>query len=202
MTRDLFPQLDDPALHARAEAEALADTAKERQEQIAQGTVVLGDDFSQHRITGVVTHAPSGVDPRIDIPLISHAEGALYQGGCMNGVRLPDGFDFVVSLYPWEKYALGPDTVRVEYQMYDALDQTFEAVDDAAYQIADHLTAGEAVLVHCQAGLNRSGLVAARVLMMRGHTAEEAIALLRRQRSPLVLCNQTFERHLLEFRDA
>lgn len=167
-------------------------------DQIATGEVVLGEDFAHHRITGTVTHAPPGMDPHLNVPLISHVEGALYQGGCMDGVRLPDAFDFVVSLYPWEKYALGPDTVRVEYQMYDSLDQTFEAVDEAAFQIADHLEAGEIVLVHCQAGLNRSGLVAGRVLTLRGYTGEEAINILREKRDPLVLCNPTFERHLRE----
>mgnify|MGYP001561544085 FL=1 len=52
-------------------------------------------------------------------------------------------------------------------------------------------------LVHCQAGLNRSGLVAANALRLRGMPASEAIALLRRQRSPAVLCNSAFEEWLL-----
>lgn len=167
-------------------------------EQIAKGTVVLGDDFTQHRITGTVTHAiGTGIDPNLDVPLISHVEGGLWQGGCRQGVRLPDEFDFVLSLYPWEEYELGPNTDRLEVRLYDALDQELHQVDDLALQVNRLLEDGENVLVHCQAGLNRSGLVAARVLTLRGYTGVEAISLLRAQRSPLVLCNKTFENYIV-----
>lgn len=62
--------------------------------------------------------------------------------------------------------------------------------------VARRLSEGQVCLIHCQAGLNRSGLLAARTLMKRGHTADEAIALLREKRSPLVLCNDAFENWL------
>jgi protein-tyrosine phosphatase len=57
-------------------------------------------------------------------------------------------------------------------------------------------------LVHCQAGLNRSGLVAAVALMKLGRTADEAIKLLRDSRSPMVLCNDTFvsQLHQLDYK--
>lgn len=45
-----------------------------------------------------------------------------------------------------------------------------------------HLTAGERVVVHCNAGLGRAGTVAARLLIERGMAAEEAIAAVRRAR--------------------
>ena len=51
-------------------------------------------------------------------------------------------------------------------------------------------------LVHCQAGLNRSSLVAARALVLGGRTPDEAITLIRRKRSPACLCNPAFERWL------
>jgi len=51
-------------------------------------------------------------------------------------------------------------------------------------------------LVHCQAGLNRSSLVAARALVLGGMTADDAIALIREKRSPACLCNPAFERWL------
>ncbi len=52
----------------------------------------------------------------------------------------------------------------------------------------------EAVLVHCQAGLNRSGVVTALALMLNGDvaTADKAIALLRARRGEAVLCNPLF----------
>lgn len=166
-------------------------------DQIAPGLVQLGEDFQSHRITGRVIHARSrGLNPHLDVPLISHVEGGLWQGGCMNGVKLPDEFDFVLSLYPWEKYTLGDKTARMEVKMYDSLDQTFETVDDCAKLVNERLDRDQQVLVHCQAGLNRSGLLAARILVMRGRTPAKAIALLREQRSPLVLCNEAFENWL------
>lgn len=165
-------------------------------EQIARGTVVLGPDFSRHRITGSVYHAPAGVSPHIDVPLISHVGGNLWQGGCMGGVRLPDEFNYVLSLYPWEKYTLGAGTERDEVKMYDSLDQALGQVDEIAQRVVARLGDGP-TLVHCQAGLNRSGLIAARTLMLLGETAEDAIASLRAARSPLVLCNSAFEEYLL-----
>ena len=160
-------------------------------EQIAQGLVVLADDFSRHRIKGEVHQAPPGVSPFIDVPLVTHVDGNLYQGGCLDGVQLPDGFEFVISLYPWEKYRLPEGCQRWEYKMYDSLAQSTEQVDEIADWAVECCSAGP-TLVHCQAGLNRSGLVAARALTLMGHSGVEAIALLR-QRSPLVLCNKTFE---------
>jgi protein-tyrosine phosphatase len=51
--------------------------------------------------------------------------------------------------------------------------------------------------VHCQAGLNRSGLVTALALILNGMSPERAIGLLRQKRTPLVLCNGAFEAWLL-----
>lgn len=52
------------------------------------------------------------------------------------------------------------------------------------------------VIIHCAGGLNRSGLLAAEVLMQLfggSLTGKEAISLMRDQREePLVLCNPTF----------
>jgi protein-tyrosine phosphatase len=162
-------------------------------EQIAVGHIELGEDFSQHRITGYVPHAADrGMDPNLDVPLVSHVEGNLYQGGCMGGVRLPDGFKHVVSLYPWEQYVLPEGCERVEYKMYDALSQGFDQVDEIAFKVVEFCGDGP-TLVHCQAGLNRSGLIAARALVIMGFEPVEAINKLRAGRSRLVLCNEAFE---------
>jgi protein-tyrosine phosphatase len=56
---------------------------------------------------------------------------------------------------------------------------------------------GARVLIRCQAGVNRSGLVMALTLMHHGHSAAEAIALIRSRRSPAVLSNRHFVRWLL-----
>jgi len=166
-------------------------------EQIAKGIPVLGDSFAEHRITGYVTHAMNkGIDPRVDIPLISHVEGAFYQGGCIPGVRLPDGFDYVLSVSPWHLYDVPEGVEYNKVQMYDALDQACDEVDDLAHDLDYRLQEGQTCLVHCQAGLNRSGVVAARTLMLRGHTADDALRILREKRSPLVVCNDGFENWL------
>ena len=69
------------------------------------------------------------------------------------------------------------------------------------HELADTVNAaldkGGKVLVHCQAGLNRSNLVTALALIKRGRTPADAVALLRERRSPVVLCNAAFESWLL-----
>jgi hypothetical protein len=65
--------------------------------------------------------------------------------------------------------------------------------------VVEHWQDGDRVLVRCQAGLNRSGLVVAAVLIRAGATPDEAIDLVRQQRSPFALCNANFYRKLREF---
>lgn len=56
--------------------------------------------------------------------------------------------------------------------------------------------AGKKVLIRCQAGWNRSGLVMALVLIKDGFGPKEAIDLIRAQRNPNALCNTDFVRYL------
>lgn len=55
---------------------------------------------------------------------------------------------------------------------------------------------GGNVLVRCQAGLNRSGLTCALVLIRAGLTPAEAIDTVRQGRSPYALCNPRFVDYL------
>ncbi len=55
-------------------------------------------------------------------------------------------------------------------------------------------------LVHCQAGLNRSGLVAGLALVLDGMAPAAAVNLLREKRCDMVLCNETFRNWLLNYR--
>jgi len=57
---------------------------------------------------------------------------------------------------------------------------------------------GKRVLIRCQAGWNRSGLLMALVLIRDGHTAADAIDLIRKKRSRHALSNFTFANWLLE----
>lgn len=156
-------------------------------------------DWTSHHIEGYAAAAIEAGDVGyFSAPLISHIVDNLYVGGCIDGVRLDDDWQTVFSLYKWERYDLGPSTRRVEVEMYDKgeipdedqLHLLAEAVNAA-------LDAGGKVLVHCQAGLNRSNLVAGLTLIKRGWTPEDAIAILRERRSPMVLCNRAFSRWLV-----
>lgn len=156
--------------------------------------ISLEQDPTKLRFYGVATH---GLTP-FDVPYISHIEGNLWSGGCSKGLVLPTNIKHVVSLYPWERYTVKHD---LESELY------VRAYDDHVSLIVDRLQPlvewilrfleQGPTLVHCQAGLNRSGLLSALVLMRLGRSAQDAIALLREKRSPAVLCNKSFEEYLL-----
>lgn len=148
-------------------------------------------DPREQRMRGIATH---GRTP-FDVPFISEITPTIWQGGCQDGLILPDFITHVVSLYPWEKYTINHDATRVEFQMYDSLDQSYELVDAIARTVNTAAERG-VVLVHCQAGLNRSSLIACRALMLQGMTAADAISLVRQKRSPACLCNPAFESFL------
>lgn len=157
-------------------------------------------DFESHHIEGYARAAlERGQDGAFSVPLISHIKGNLWMGGCKDGVRLPDEFVYVFSLYPWEKYQLPEGCKRREVTMYDAgsmpdIEQLHEIANEVNACVARGRT-----LVHCQAGLNRSGLVTALSLVLNGMEPNEAISLLRDKRCPVVLCNETFERWIQSY---
>lgn len=136
----------------------------------------------------------------INIPLISHITENLYVGGYLPGVDLGNFFSHIFSLYQWERYTHADSTEYVAVEMYDT-DRSpvdVESVEEISNRAITALGDGGNVLIKCQAGINRSNLVTARVLMKGlDMSAREAIALLRVKRSPLVLANNVFENWLL-----
>jgi protein-tyrosine phosphatase len=52
--------------------------------------------------------------------------------------------------------------------------------------------AGDRILVRCQAGLNRSGLITCLILMLKGYSQIEAIELIRNKRSEVALFNRNY----------
>lgn len=142
------------------------------------------------RMRGVARH---GNTP-FDVPFISHIEGNLWTGGCASGLVLPQEFKHVISLYPWEQYDVYHELASLSlHWLYDSHDipKSTRLFDIASY--ASGCIHDAPTLIHCQAGLNRSGLIAALVLIVQGRPVPEAIDLLREKRSPAVLCNTTFE---------
>lgn len=149
-------------------------------------------DPTVRRMRGVAHH---GHTP-FDVPFISEIADNLWQGGCEEGLELPPFIAHVVSLYAWESYKTDYHVRSVlTVEMYDSEDQGYAQVSAIAAWV-NVCRANGPTLVHCQAGLNRSSLVAARALMLEGLTADAAIALLREQRSPACLCNPAFEAYL------
>lgn len=153
----------------------------------------LTTDPLTRRMTGVAAH---GLIP-FSVPFMTEIAHNLWQGGCADGLVLPAEIKHVVSLYPWESYTAKHElTTAVHVRMLDGLGEDMGLIDDLARWVRACRKSGP-VLSHCQAGLNRSSLVTAKVLMLDGYTAAEAIRLIREKRSPACLCNPAFEAWLL-----
>lgn len=150
-------------------------------------------DPKTRRMCGVAVH---GNTP-FDVPFISQISDNLWQGGCENGLTLPLEIKHVVSLYPWEEYSSHkPVLSSLKVRLYDDLAGPDEAVVTGIAQWVNACRKTGPTLVHCQAGLNRSALVAGYALMLEGMSADNAITLMREKRSPAVLCNPVFEQWL------
>ena len=109
-----------------------------------------------------------------------------------------DDFDTVVTLYSWAQ----PVDWLVEEVRYGFYDSDISHIDFAAVERAADFAyqawkSGKRVLIRCQAGINRSSLVMAHVLMKDKYTAREAIDLMREKRSKAVLLNRHFVDYLV-----
>ncbi len=132
------------------------------------------------------------LDPR-SYPVITEVGENLHQGGLPNGL-LPK-YAAVINLYGETTYRLQDDTTYLLLELQDRVDAQIDR--ELMYVLADFVNLMRRrgpVLVHCQAGLNRSGLLCA-LSLMRGPEelhAHDAIEQLRRKRCVDVLCNPTF----------
>lgn len=159
-------------------------------------------DQQEHRISGDTWYGPS-----FDCPIITKVTDNLWQGGCINGLRLHAQFRHLISLYPWERYKFQRARMDTEVYvaMFDSEDQGFEQVDAIARLVNVCRSEGP-TLVHCQAGLNRSSLVVARALWLQPgvpdvRSGDEIVEYLREIRSPAVLCNPAFEAEVRSWGD-
>lgn len=136
-----------------------------------------------------------------ECPYMSEITPTLWQGGCTSGMVLPTNIEHIVSLYKWEQYTINHEVKSsLTVEMYDSSDE----VDyDKVIEIAEHVRKcmhDGVTLSQCQAGLNRSALIAGTALVLDGMDPRETIALLRSKRSPAVLCNRTFEKFILNLK--
>ena len=117
------------------------------------------------------------------------------EGEIDHAVVLPlDDWDLIVSLYSRPGYGPFDDTEHVKISIPDGeldadeLEQARETAEHVAAAVLDD----RKVLVRCQAGLNRSGLIIALALRHLGYSPDDAIAQIRRRRSPNALFNTAF----------
>lgn len=141
-------------------------------------------------------------------PLWSEILPNLWQGGTDDddvvharhrvvGVTLTD-FDFVTTLYA-SANPVDWFVQEIRYGIYDSEMNDFDVDELIGVVNMTHSAwkRGKRVLIRCQAGWNRSGLVTALVLMKEGYSPRRAIRMLRERRSRWSLCNATFEHWLL-----
>lgn len=156
--------------------------------------IPINDDGTTNRDPRFIIQrgtAYHGLTP-FECPIISMITDDLWMGGCRDGLVVPEEIKHVVSLYPWEQYET-QDSVQsmTQIYMFDAEDEDMRLVEGVADWV-NVLRKDGVTLVHCQAGLNRSGVVVATALVRSGMEPVSAIALLRERRDPAVLCNQAF----------
>ena len=123
----------------------------------------------------------------------------LFQG------NFPDGdvdwslFDDVVTMTANLPSAqVEPGGLWLHVAIWDGEMENPASVRDAARTVADRVTAGRRVLIHCWAGLNRSGVVSARALMFMGVPVSAAIDAVRAARGSNALFNAHFVEWLYE----
>lgn len=110
-----------------------------------------------------------------------------------NRLRTDMPFDSIVTMYGWAR----PADWKVQEFRYAFPDAEVDHIDfsrlrDAVEFGYKRWKSGDRVLVRCQAGLNRSGLVMALILIKDGMTPVEAIKTIRRFRGPHALCNSDY----------
>ena len=107
-------------------------------------------------------------------------------------------FDAIVTMYAWAR----PADWKVQEFRYGVPDASITDIDlDRLRQAVDfgydRWKQGDRVLVRCQAGLNRSGLVLSLILIKDGLKPAEAIARIRDNRGEDALFNRDFHNWLL-----
>ncbi len=108
-------------------------------------------------------------------------------------------FDAIVTMYAWAR----PADWNIQEFRYGVPDASIKDIElDRLRQAVefgyDRWKQGDRVLVRCQAGLNRSGLVLALILIKDGLTPQEAINRIRDGRGPDALFNENFHAWLLK----
>jgi protein-tyrosine phosphatase len=146
------------------------------------------------------------IDLNSDAPILvsglfSEIVPRLYMGECprhVQSLKTIEKFTHIINLYPWQPYERHRHQIYTEAWMLDSNDLPDTTI---LYSLANHINHAiehqGMVLVHCQQGINRSGLVTGLALYEQGFSAKDAIALMRKRRFAGVLSNKVFEAWLL-----
>ena len=144
-----------------------------------------------------------------EVELYSEILPALWQGGTEDGENIyhgqkrlptmgdPRPFEAVVSLCAYTQ-PVGWLTKEFRYAFPDGpvgpdVYEEVERIADWAYL---EWKSGSRVLIRCQAGLNRSGLVTGLVLLRDKLPIDEIVELIRSKRGPYALSNNNFMDYL------
>ncbi|MFD9562219.1 protein phosphatase [Streptomyces sp. NPDC059994] len=107
-------------------------------------------------------------------------------------------FGLVISLFARPDHGPGPGVEHLVAEIPDGplTAEQIQTVQQLAHAAAHAVRHERTVLVRCNAGYNRSGLVVAQTLIELGRPATAAIQLIRERRSSWALNNRTFEEYL------
>ncbi|MEU6977799.1 protein phosphatase [Streptomyces sp. NPDC046371] len=107
-------------------------------------------------------------------------------------------FGLVISLYTRPGHGPDPGIDHLVAEIPDGplVAAQIHTVQQLARIAARAVQDRRTVLVRCNAGYNRSGLVVAQTLIEFGHEAPTAVDTVRQKRSPAALNNKLFEEYL------
>ena len=141
------------------------------------------------------------------IELWSQIRPGLFLGGtyesARNGERwspsiTPEEFHTVVTLFDGAPpVPAGVKELRLGFNDDSKMEIDFDVLNQLVELAYEDWKAGKTVLIRCEGGWNRSGLVTAMLLIRHGVPAADAVQELRQARSANVLNNRAFENWLL-----
>lgn len=125
-------------------------------------------------------------------------DDVIHQAVAYNKARTDLPFDAIITMYAWAN----PADWKIQEFRYGIYDSDISQIDlDRLKQAVEfgynRWLSGDRLLVRCQAGLNRSGLVTALILMSTGLDAETAIEQIRKNRAEIALFNTHYVEWLL-----
>jgi protein-tyrosine phosphatase len=112
--------------------------------------------------------------------------------------ELSANFDAIATIHP-DLRLVDLEIAQIRLELLDTVIERSQipAILDTADWVFDRWQDGQQVLVRCQAGMNRSGLIIAITLMKDGYSAAEAISSIRKK-NPYALSNSAFVNYLMK----